>query len=1434
MIFRVFIFIIFSYSVLGQFNWKFGLNASAKDPNSWDVSGASGYPGKTDPVVFRQNVFGQNFEIYTVQFDQIGDYTPEDPYFSKNYYEWLQMTLQAQLEVNFLFTEASGGLRTRVKSGSESDVNLNMIVNTNAATPVAFSDEGSDGMDPIRFPAWYNVYVDSGSFNFLIQPPEREMKVISLGSDVERALPGLKIYIDKPVNLDVNEIFFNPGSSPGTLDISLIHGPVAANNVIDNWVFTIKERMVVNRNAQTRIYPSTNKWFAVHVVFEGTLDVLQGMFQVSRTWSATIEGTTTIASGARFIMGGLTSEDTVNPIGTITGTVTSDSGGEFVLQDFYELVLSDTGSISTSLLELNGNTEIRLSGAVTSPKVTFARSQGPLVSNLYVQGTVNLNDVTINTIEVYIREGTVIATSFEGTGGGSVRIGRGAQFVLRAPNPTALDVYVEEGGILVLETPNVSNIQGEGEVKLVTGMFDVNPSVFDTSLTLNVAGGQLTLPDSVMPPNKVKWSSGIFVVQQTVTLAEVEVVDDGTETEVQLEVAELQITNLVFTAGTFKLETGAIKILDSISWNGGGASISSGAVLESLGSLEANGTISLTGEGTFKAPNAVITSGTNGDIGCQFEGNLEVIGGGLTLSGVFDVNAQLKGGSLTIHDFQTGSALRNITLENPSSRLAFTQSQRKRDVEDREEEKTSWFSFFSERELEQVINPTIENFRWTDGSIATGSQEVQIRDFAINGRTGNKVLTGTIAIIENFVFEEPTVGTRISSGATNATMILRTPVVMEGENARFNFDSSFTLRNEDVLMIRDSTNVIIGAQFVQGSNGNTKMILSNMTSNVIVNQGRLEMTGSITSTTGFTNRGTLFIGLVDSNPPPGRTLNLQGTFSQTIDGITVIKIGGVSPQDSDSFKIDGTANIDGDLNITIPDSVQLNATTAPRIFVVEAGTVNGRFNLVKDPNVLVLEKAALSYEPSSQSSTVISRVTLVFGGCPTLGDCSLCLKSAEDDCIWCRSGFPACIDASRVCEVFTEDPDKCLKSDDFPIAAIIVPILVILIIAAIIIFLLWRRKRKTTVSSDKDLLKRKPPPPDFVPIAFGKGLIDSRVSKKEVDRIELLQDLKRLLVDKDLVLANAITSITKSTEQDKIANALVYVFESAEGCIPLLKSFITNEVKAASSSTTLFRSNSMASKMLKFYSKLTGLQYLYDTISDIVFLLIEKTKTGDINPEVDAVLLEEGEDDLTLKVNKYQLLLTAQQMLTSILRSIKSVPIEFRVLCHHLKHEVTPKFPESKYTSVGGFIFLRFFNPAINLPESYGLSREPPSKEARRVFVLITKTLQSLANGIKLGGKEEHMSKLNDFIDENQESINRFFDELASLPSGFNENDDDFIPTDIPPHIEALSLASIYNQIYMNIQKIKQALADHDELNNKLDKLIADIGEPFEIDKAKD
>jgi hypothetical protein len=60
---------------------------------------------------------------------------------------------------------------------------------------------------------------------------------------------------------------------------------------------------------------------------------------------------------------------------------------------------------------------------------------------------------------------------------------------------------------------------------------------------------------------------------------------------------------------------------------------------------------------------------------------------------------------------------------------------------------------------------------------------------------------------------------------------------------------------------------------------------------------------------------------------------------------------------------------------------------------------------------------------------------------------------------------------------------------------------------------------------------------------------------------------------------------------------------------------VSNFVKI-NSIGTLFRGDTAANGCWKSYSKLVGLEYLWNTISDEIYLLIEKTSQGEISTEV--------------------------------------------------------------------------------------------------------------------------------------------------------------------------------------------------------------------------
>jgi Ras GTPase-activating-like protein IQGAP2/3 len=81
----------------------------------------------------------------------------------------------------------------------------------------------------------------------------------------------------------------------------------------------------------------------------------------------------------------------------------------------------------------------------------------------------------------------------------------------------------------------------------------------------------------------------------------------------------------------------------------------------------------------------------------------------------------------------------------------------------------------------------------------------------------------------------------------------------------------------------------------------------------------------------------------------------------------------------------------------------------------------------------------------------------------------------------------------------------------------------------------------------------------------------------------------------------------------------------------------------------------------------------------------------------------------------------------------------------------------------GGYVYLRFLNPAIVAPDGMNLIKAKPSKTVRRNLVLVAKVLQNLSNGVLFGGKEKYMQALNTFIESKRPAMERFFAALCAV-----------------------------------------------------------------------
>jgi hypothetical protein len=192
----------------------------------------------------------------------------------------------------------------------------------------------------------------------------------------------------------------------------------------------------------------------------------------------------------------------------------------------------------------------------------------------------------------------------------------------------------------------------------------------------------------------------------------------------------------------------------------------------------------------------------------------------------------------------------------------------------------------------------------------------------------------------------------------------------------------------------------------------------------------------------------------------------------------------------------------------------------------------------------------------------------------------------------------------------------------------------------------------------------------------------------------------------------------------------------------------------------LFRGNTLLTQALDFHMRRVGKEYLeevlLDKISEITLL----------NPEceVDPSRLSYGDD---IKQNWTTLISLTTSVWESIASSVKKCPAEVRQILKFIRAVADDRYGDFlrtvPYTSVTGFLFLRFFCPAILNPKLFGLLRDHPRPKAQRTLTLIAKSLQALANLSTFGQKEEWMEPMNRFLSSNRQRVKDFIDEICSI-----------------------------------------------------------------------
>lgn len=170
------------------------------------------------------------------------------------------------------------------------------------------------------------------------------------------------------------------------------------------------------------------------------------------------------------------------------------------------------------------------------------------------------------------------------------------------------------------------------------------------------------------------------------------------------------------------------------------------------------------------------------------------------------------------------------------------------------------------------------------------------------------------------------------------------------------------------------------------------------------------------------------------------------------------------------------------------------------------------------------------------------------------------------------------------------------------------------------------------------------------------------------------------------------------------------------------------------------------------------------------------------------------------------------------------------------------RFPEAKFTAVGGFVFLRLFGPAILTPENAGFSKQivPKNSNVRKILLQATRVMQNLANNVLFGSKETHMIVLNDFLTYNIYKVTSFLRAMATVPpknpkevvGGVRMDQSNYIRLHryLSDNLERMSrdLTSRKGLKAINMDT-QQSLLGRKKTLDRLSTLLAQLGRPSEI-----
>ncbi|XP_069955564.1 ras GTPase-activating protein 3 isoform X3 [Cherax quadricarinatus] len=240
-------------------------------------------------------------------------------------------------------------------------------------------------------------------------------------------------------------------------------------------------------------------------------------------------------------------------------------------------------------------------------------------------------------------------------------------------------------------------------------------------------------------------------------------------------------------------------------------------------------------------------------------------------------------------------------------------------------------------------------------------------------------------------------------------------------------------------------------------------------------------------------------------------------------------------------------------------------------------------------------------------------------------------------------------------------------------------------------------------------------------------------------------------------------------QKQDVVQPLTRVFLHHGQVVPFVSAFARHEISKITDTNTIFRGNTLVSKCIDELMKLVGHHYLRSTLKPTLDLIFRERKPCEIDP----TKLQQGE---SREANLTNLKEYISLILKAIINSALNCPPVMCQIFSELKELANTYFPnerEVRYSVISGFVFLRFFAPAILYPKLFDLTTEQIDSSTHRTLTLLSKTVQSVGNLVSSrtshhNFRESYMREVfgHCVTDKHVEGMRTFLEIISSMPNG--------------------------------------------------------------------